>query len=89
MNNKKLAESLKIVLNLSKFNTNCGDRNLCYIENRDNEVTRMLEQNGFAQLVHAASHFKVGHFDHVYSNHKPCGDQAVQSIWQMIMTLST
>ena len=70
MNNKELAESLKGVLNPTKFTMICGDLNLCYIENRDNEVTRMLEQNGFAQLVHAATHFKGGHIDHVYSNHK-------------------
>ena len=69
MNNKELASDLKSFINKPKFILICGDFNLCYLENRNNEVTRMLEENGFTQLVHEATHFKGGHNDHVYSNH--------------------
>jgi hypothetical protein len=69
MNNAELAHDLKDIINNSKFTLICGDFNLCYVDDRDNEVTRMLEYEGFSQLVHEATHFKGGHIDHVYSNH--------------------
>ena len=49
----------------------CGDFNLCYIDERDNQITRMLEDQNFKQLVTEASHFQGGHIDHVYSNLNP------------------
>ena len=57
------------LLNKSKFTVICGDFNLCYVDDKDNEVTKMLENNGFKQLVDEATHFLGGHIDHVYSNH--------------------
>ena len=46
----------------------CGDLNLCYLTNRENEVTNVLKRLGFIQLVREASHLQGGHLDHVYSN---------------------
>ena len=49
----------------------CGDFNLCYIDERDNPITRMLEDQNFKQLITEASHFQGGHIDHMYSNLNP------------------
>ena len=49
----------------------CGDLNLCYLTNRENEVTNVLKRLGFIQLVREASHLQGGHLDHVYSNLDP------------------
>ena len=69
MSNTELANELKEIIDTSKLTLICGDFNLCYVDDRDNAVTRMLENKGFSQLVHEATHFKGGHIDHVYSNH--------------------
>ena len=50
----------------------CGDLNMCFLTNRNNEVTRLLEGLGFEQLVKEASHLLGGHIDHVYSNLHHC-----------------
>ena len=71
MNNAVLAKDLQGVINMSRVTIICGDFNLCYMDQRGNEVTQMLEQAGFVQQVHEATHFKGGHIDHVYSNHDP------------------
>ena len=42
---------------------------MCYLDDRQNAVTQMLENNGFTQLVQEASHYHGGHIDHVYTNH--------------------
>ena len=47
----------------------CGALNKCLVSQRGNEVTAMLENLGFRQLVNAATHLMGGHIDHVYSNH--------------------
>ena len=49
---------------------------MCFIDQRDNEVTKMLEDHGFIQLVGEATHWKGGHIDHVYINHDPSLFQA-------------
>ena len=67
MNNAELAKDLERLINMSKLTIICGDFNLCYIAQQDNEVTQMLVQAGFAQQVYEATHFKGGHIDHVYS----------------------
>ena len=71
MDNRDLANELRILINTDNFTIICGDFNLCYIDDRNNEVTSMLEQAGFTQMVQEATHFKGGHIDHVYSNHNP------------------
>ena len=41
----------------------------------------MLEQAGFSQQVHEATHFKGGHIDQVYSNHNPSQVNVVISLY--------
>ena len=71
------ADSLELVADLrekiskDKITIVCGDLNLCFIKQRENCVTKMLEDYGFNQLVKEATHIKGGHIDHVYSNHDP------------------
>ena len=69
--NVEVAKDLKNIINQAKPTIICGDLNLCFIKQRKNEVTRMLEYHGFIQLVEEASHFQGGHIDHVYSNLDP------------------
>ena len=71
MSNTELANDIERIMDPSRFTVICGDFNLCYIDNRRNEVTKMLENCGFSQLNREASHFQGGHIDHVYSNHNP------------------
>ena len=71
MDNSVLAGELENIIDTSRFTVICGDFNLCYIEQRNNVITKMLESNGFDQLVYEATHLKGGHIDHVYSNHDP------------------
>ena len=70
MNNTELARDLEEIIDQSKLTVVCGDFNLCYIEHRQNEATKKLEQLGFTQLNKEASHYQGGHIDHVYTNHK-------------------
>ena len=65
------AIDLRNMIDQSKTSIICGDLNLCFVNQRNNEVTRMLEDNGFVQLVNEATHLMGGHIDHVYSNHDP------------------
>lgn len=69
--NSEVAKDLKQIINQIKPTIICGDLNLCYVRQRNNEVTRMLEGQGFRQLVEEASHLQGGHIDHVYSNLDP------------------
>ena len=71
MDNTELANDLKTLINEDKLTIICGDFNLCYVEQRNNEVTRVLEQAGFSQLVQEGTHFKGGHIDHIYAKHNP------------------
>ena len=71
MKKEELAEDLRTCINSSRLTIICGDFNICFVSDRDNVVTRMLEGMGFSQLVNEATHFKGGHIDHVYSNHNP------------------
>ena len=64
-----LCEELKKMINAKKQTIICGDLNLCFVSQRQNEVTTMLENLGFRQMVRTATHLKGGHIDHVYSNH--------------------
>ena len=69
--NLEVADGLRNMINEEKLTVVCGDFNLCFIDKRENIVTKMLESHGFTQLVKEATHFKGGHIDHVYSNHDP------------------
>ena len=70
-NNAELAENLKQLIDEKRLTIVCGDINLCFVNERGNKITTMLEHHGFKQMVMSASHLKGGHIDHVYSNHDP------------------
>ena len=44
----------------------CGDFNICYSSNRNNKITKRLEDNEFIQLMKEATHLKGRHLDHFY-----------------------
>ena len=69
--NQEIMRDLLQMISKDKPSLICGDFNLCYIDERDNQITRMLEDQNFKQLVTEASHFQGGHIDHVYSNLNP------------------
>ena len=68
-NNCSLADELKSMVNKEKTTIICGDFNLCFVNEKNNELTKKLWESGFTQLVNRATHLKGGHIDHVYSNH--------------------
>ena len=43
-----------------------GDFNICYMKNKTNKISKMLENEGFQQLVQHPTHIQGGHIDHVY-----------------------
>ena len=67
--NSELAKDIKSIINKDKLTIICGDFNQCFLDQRNNPITRMLEGYGFKQLVDEATHIKGGLIDHVYSNH--------------------
>ena len=61
--NSKLKE---MVLNEKKAILITGDFNLCYMTNKNNQVSKELEHCGFKQLMNGPTHIQGGHIDHVY-----------------------
>ena len=61
-----LAEHLKNMISTEVNTVVTGDFNLCYVSNRNNKVTKYLENDGFAQLMNEATHMKGRHLDHIY-----------------------
>ena len=47
-----LAEHLKKLISNEVNTLVTGDFNLCYVSNRNNKVTKSLENDGFTQLIH-------------------------------------
>ena len=44
----------------------CRDFNICYLSQRNNKITKYLEQNGFTQLIKEATNIKGRLLDHFY-----------------------
>ena len=44
----------------------CGDVNICFKFDRNNNLIKNLEDNGFDQYVKEATHIQGGLIDHVY-----------------------
>ena len=65
---REMINNLKGILHDDKNTIIVGDFNLCMIKERNNAITKYLEQVGFTQYVTMASHLEGGHIDHVYSN---------------------
>jgi hypothetical protein len=61
-----LVEHLKKLINTEVNTVVTGDFNLCYVSNRNNKVTKYLENDGFSQLMNEATHMKGRHLDHLY-----------------------
>ena len=59
-------ELKQLVENKEKAILITGDFNICYKSNRNNEISKELEDNGFQQLMQDATHIQGGHIDHVY-----------------------
>ena len=50
----------------TKITIICGDFNICFKSDRNNYLIKLLEEYGFTQLVHKATHLKGGLIDHAY-----------------------
>ena len=61
-----LAEHLKNMISTEVNTVVTGDFNLCYVSNRNNKVTKYLENDGFSQLMNEPTHMKGRHLDHLY-----------------------
>ena len=62
----ELTEHLSKLITPNVTTIICGDFNLCYLSQRNNKVTKFLENNDFKQLVKVATHIKGRHIDHFY-----------------------
>ena len=65
---REMINNLKGILHDDKNTIIVGDFNLCMIKEKNNAITKYLEEVGFTQYVTVASHLEGGHIDHVYSN---------------------
>jgi hypothetical protein len=61
-----LVEHLKKLINPGVNTVVTGDFNICYVSNRNNKITKYLENDGFSQLMHEPTHMKGRHLDHLY-----------------------
>ena len=66
--NVEVVQSIKHLIRENTPTIICGDLNLCFLTNKENNITSVLQRLGFEQLVREASHLQGGHLDHVYSN---------------------
>ena len=65
-NSNHLVENILKIIDLEKSTVICGDINICYKADRNNEFIKNLEELGFHQHVRDATHLKGGLIDHVY-----------------------
>ena len=65
---KEMIDDLRGILQDNKNTMIVGDFNLCMRKEKNNAITKYLEQAGFTQYVTEPSHLEGGHIDHVYSN---------------------
>ena len=66
MSLKDTSNALKKMININKPTLITGDMNTCFKQNRNNSITKTLEEVGFIQLVQEATQIEGGHIDHVY-----------------------
>ena len=62
----ELIERLENLITPGVTTVVCGDFNFCYIANRNNKVTKFLENTGFSQLMKDPTHIKGRLLDHFY-----------------------
>ena len=63
---RETRDQLIKVININKPTLITGDVNICFQQNRNNSISKSLEEIGFIQLVKEATHIEGGHIDHVY-----------------------
>ena len=63
---EELCENLSYLIEAQKPSIVCGDLNLCGKMDKNNKVTRLLENLGFNQLVKEATHIRGRQIDHVF-----------------------
>jgi CRISPR/Cas system-associated endoribonuclease Cas2 len=61
-----LVEHMKKLINIGVNTVVTGDFNICYFSNRNNKITKYLENEGFSQLMNEPTHTKGRHLDHLY-----------------------
>ena len=54
------------MINEEKGTIICGDFNICYNANKNNRISKYLENTGFHQYVEEPTHIKGRHIDHFY-----------------------
>ena len=64
-----LVTEIKNLLSREKTTVVGGDLNLCVLKQPKNYFTTSLEEEGFHQLVTAATHIEGGAIDHIYISH--------------------
>ena len=64
-----IIQHLKNLIEHGKNTVVTGDLNICYNANRNNIVTKYLENEGFIQYMKEATHIKGRHIDHFYLRH--------------------
>ena len=65
-NETEVLDQLFKLIDRNKTTIICGDFNICYKSERNNPLIKALEEQGFKQLVHQATHLGGGHIDQVY-----------------------
>ena len=65
-NLSEFLEHLKTMISQAKTTVVCGDLNICYSSNKNNKVSKYLQNHGFSQLVNEPTHIKGRHLDHFY-----------------------
>ena len=76
-----LYENLQKLIDEAKMTIICGDLNICFKSDRNNILIKLLEENGFTQLVHKATHLKGGLIDHVYVRNRSTTTKIEVSIY--------
>ena len=54
------------MINTERTTVIVGDFNICYHMNRNNKISKYLQNTGFQQLVEEPTHIKGRHIDHLY-----------------------
>ena len=62
----ELLEHLQTMINPLGTTVVCGDFNICYHSNKNNKLSKYLENIGFSQLNNEATHIRGRHLDHFY-----------------------
>ena len=65
----EIVTELQNLVNKEKTTVIGGDFNLCVLKHPKNYITASLEEEGFQQLVRAATHIEGGAIDHIYINY--------------------